>query len=523
MWYDGYTDSVRFKLIREDYDITNLPTFDESSIANIENYRRLNTNELTNSVTVKYHDAALGASDTVTVHDLEASFRAGGVVSATFNYDGCPTLGSAAIVAERELVSLSRSVITFTVKLHSGNHVLGLGDPIVISYRDLGLQSAVMRVTRILYGDGTTGGISVDLVQDVFADLTLFGEVLGIEPYISITEAPPFVRLDAEVDFLEQGNVDLTTIHAFDNPQNRWIKAGVRYNPNVNPESYVSIDSVIINPSIGKLLTNIAPLSSDPRTQSFWIQVQIDPAPIADGFIRIFDEIFEVGQVRKLGSDLHEVEIVKRAQRDTVATPHEIAYGADVWFLEKLWVDTEVWDGSLVHTLFQSGVHGDVELLDPKINFIGRGNRPQPPAYVTVNNMWGSHLMIDKAFTVRYLARDGQPPASDQEIVVELTYNENVIFTHRSTPSTMFGQFAEDYVIVSLATLNQAVPTGAGIITLSVGTIWQGRDSWQKWQVIIDWSAVYRSQCGWNYDYGYNWGGANCGGFGYNYGGDYSN
>ena len=523
VWYDGYTDSVRMNLIREDYDINNLPTFDESSIAGIENYRRVNTNELTNSVTVKYHDAALGSSETVTVHDLEASFRAGGVVAATFNYDGCATLAAATRAADRELVSLSRSIITFTVKLHTGDHVLGLGDPIVISYRDLGLQSAVMRVTRILYGDGTTGGISVDLVQDVFADLKLFGDIVEVEPYLSISEAPPFVRLDAEVLFLEQSYFDITSITAFDNPHARWLKAGVKYNPDVEADSYVSIDQVIQNPSIGTLLTEVPVLAGDPRTQSIWIQVRIKPAPTANNYVRIGNEIFKTGVVRLINDNVYEILLTARAQRDTVATNFVLPVGTDVWFLDRLWLDQTIWDGSLVHALFHSGVHNSTELLRPDVDFVSRGNLPQPPAYVTVNNAFGLHHSIDGAFTVRWKPRNEQP-ALGQTVEVTLSYNDAVIFRQSSAVLLdISGQIQESSAIISLTELNTGVPSGVGIIQLQAKSVWEGRDSWQSWDITIDWSALPRNRCGYGYSFGANWGGSECGGWGRDFDEQYGN
>ena len=522
VWYDPYTDSVRMNLIREDYDINNLPTYDESTIAGIENYRRMNTNELTNSVTVKYHDAALGSNETITIHDLEASFRSGGVISATFNYDGCARLNAAARVADRELVSLSRSIITFTVKLHTGDHVLGLGDPVVISYRDLGIQSVVMRVTRILYGDGTTGGISVDLVQDVFADLKLFGDIVEVEPYLTISEAPPFIRLDAEVAFLEQGYFDLPTALPFDNPQNRWLKAGVRYTPQIDDDAYVSIDEVIQLPSIGELLTDIPPLYSDPRTEVFWIEVRINPEPTPNNYVRIGDEIFKTGTVRKISDDTYRIQLTARAQRDTVATGLGIPFGADVWFLDRLWIDQDIWDGSLVHALFHSGVHNSTELLRPDVDFIGRGNRPQPPEYVSVNRMFGTHFSIDGAFEVRWKPRTDKD-AIGQEVQITLTYEDTVIFRQSAGVDIYQGQISEQVAVISLAELNRGVPSGAGILQLEAKTVWQGRDSWQKWNFTIDWSAVARNRCGFGFDFGHNWSGDRCGGWGRDYDEQYGN
>ena len=513
-YYDHYTDSVRLRLIREDYDITNLPVYNEGNIAEVTNYRRQNSNHLVNSVTVRFHNASLGSDETVTVHDLDASFRAGGTVSATFNYDGCATHGAALKTAERELVALSRSIISFTLRIEEGDSPLGLGDPIVVTYRDLGIEKVVMRVTRIGYGDGTTGGITVDLIQDVFADLTLFGQLIDIEPYSSISAAPPFARLDLEVKFLESSYWDIIGIrNPFNNPHARYLKAGHRYDENLDDDAYITIDGNVVSPNIGRLLTDVQPLTSDPNNQGLTLQVQIKPEPVGD-LLRIGNEIMHINNRRQTADDVWDVHVDKRAQLDTVATYGVIGHGADVWFLDGAWIDGAAWDGSRIHTLFQSGVHTDTELLLPEIDFIGRGNLSQPPEYVTVNNQFGD-VSVDGAFTVRWKARDHRP-ADGQTIEIELrdTATNRQIFKQSTAVTRTFGQIDEQSAIISLAELNTGVPSGAGILRLTVGSLWSGRSSWQSWVTAIDWSATARNRCGWGYAYGSDWSGADCGGYG---------
>ena len=519
-YYDHYTDSVRLRLIREDYDITNLPVYNEGNIAEVTNYRRQNSNHLVNSVTVRFHNASLGSDETVTVHDLEAAFRSGGTVSATFNYDGCATHSAALKTAERELVALSRSIVSFTLKIEEGDSPLGLGDPIVVTYRDLGIEQVVMRVTRIGYGDGTTGGITVDLIQDVFADLTLFGKLIDVEPYSSINAAPPFARLDLEVAFLEASYWDIVGIrNPFNNPQARYLKAGHRYDANLNDEAYITIDGNVVAPNIGRLLTDIQPLTSDPNSVGLTLQVQIKPEPVGD-LLRIGNEIMHINNRRRTSDDVWDIHIDKRAQLDTVATNGVIGHGADVWFLGGAWIDDKVWDGSRIHTLFQSGIHTDTELLLPEIDFISRGNLPQPPEYVTVNNMFGN-VSVDGAFTVRWKARDDRP-ADGQTVEIELRNVAGGSIFRQSTAVTRYrGQIEEQSAIISLAELNTGVPSGAGILRLTVGSSWQGRASWQKWTTLIDWSAARRNRCGWGYTFGSDWSGADCGGYGRQWDQDY--
>ena len=526
LYYEAATDKVRVKLIREDYSLTSIPAFDESNIAKISRYQRQHGDESVNSVTIKYHDAANGSDETVTVHNLEAVHRQKGVVAITLNYEGCATKAAAIRVAERELFALSKSLISFTATLNP-SEILGLGDAVIVSWRDLGVSRIVMRVSKIDYGDGLKGGVDVELIQDVFADLNLFGDLIGDEPLPDDT--PALIDLQTNILFLEASKYDLTSIDYVAqftaNANARFIKAGLKHSNLITDDTVVTIAGQKIGVGIAKLLDDIPELTFNPDTQSIPIYIQSRVAPVLNQFIRIDDEVFLIGsRVTKINDTLYEIIITKRAQHDTVSHAH--ARGSDIWLLDKLYIDTTPWDGSPVISFIQQGVHTDRELLTPSINFVGRANRPLPPAYVTVQGRYTDSTWVDGDIHISFQARPDS--LAGQETYINLYHGAILIY---ATQVTLPVKNMDIYPIQNERIGVSAITSAASItgtdanLTLYVGgeSAIVGKDSWQSWKIEIDWSSRDRTteRQGWNFNWGNDWGGGNASGFGYDWGNDW--
>lgn len=374
LYYNPATDKVTIKLIRDDYVIEQLPTFNESVISEITGYKRQHSKDLINSVTIRFHDAVKGSNETFTIHDLVASERAGKVVSAAISYDGCATARAAEVVAKRDLAALSQSVISFRARLTPPATPLGLGDPIVVSYRDLGIEQVVMRVSSISYGDGLTGGISVNLIQDVFATIITSELVVPEEPEVPVTPPPPpvefvpfehmlFVQASlrdlisnndyahiSEPPFMDGDDLDpglfnrLSSVYRRNTTEisyYRW-KVGLKYVPGLTDNITVSIGGAVLPVSIGVLLTSISPLSSPPYStmnsdgglRAFSIRVAIKPIPQIDpnSYIQVNGEEMQVQSATTVSEDVVELLISKRAQTDTVSTGHHA--NSYVFFLD---------------------------------------------------------------------------------------------------------------------------------------------------------------------------------------------
>lgn len=514
IYYEAATDKVRLKLIRQDYTFSNIPSFDESNISEIKNYQRQHGHELINSVTINYHDALKGSNESVTVHDLEASLRVGKTVSASLNYDGCATRQSAVRTAERELTSLSKAVISFTAKVHA-TEVIGLGDAVLVSYQDLDLARIVMRVSKIGYGDGTTGGITLHLIQDVFANLNTFDDIVGDEPLPDDT--PVLIDLQDNVKFLESGDFDLTNLTDDDgnpaiiNPVGRYIKGGVLYDNTVTDETVVNIAGSESFFPIGTLVDTIPALTTDPDVQEFSIRVNVGIILAGNRYIRINNEIMEIDPDRHVLLDvddsnrgLQQFTIIKRAQRDTVSPPTRHAAGSDVWFLDDLWVDNKEWDGAPVVTVVQQGIYIDRELIQPDIDFINRHTLPYPPSAVTVANQYSANLRIDQAIAVSWVNR---LKYQDQATVVTLMKGDDVILSHQFTSATTNFNIGVDAIGL----------TGQHDLCLLVGAKYQQLNSWQSWKFNIDWSSETRQKTGWNYRWAFDWGGDDASGWGFDW------
>lgn len=505
VYYEAATDKVRLKLIRQDYTLSNIPSFDESNMTDVSNYQRQHSNELVNSVTIKYHDAAKGSTETVTVHDIEASNRIGQVVAATLNYDGCATRQAAVRVSERELTSLSKAVISFTARVDPGE-VIGLGDPVLVSYRDLGLARVVMRVSKIDYGDGLTGGITLHLIQDVFADLATFDDLVGEEQLPD--ETPVLIDLQEDVKFLESGDFDLENLSDDDgnpiiiDPQGRYIKGGVRYSSLVTDQTAITLAGQPVQVSIGILLDEIPTLSSNPREQSLTFYVR-GPV-IRSNYLRINNEIMRIKQSKKLTDDIAQYTIDRRAQQDTVCPPTPHLPGSDVWFLDQLWVNKETWDGNPVVSIVQQGVYIDRELVTPNINFINRHILPWPPVFATVNDKFTPNVRVDGAITVIWGSLVKYP---GQATTIRLMNGDQEIFNQQFLPPLQTFRIGTD--VINL--------TGQHNLRLYVGSAYTNLNSWQSWEFNIDWSSTVRQRTGWSYRWDKDWGGGDASGWGFDW------
>ena len=507
VYYEAATDKVRIKLIREDYTFTNIPTFDETNISQIKNYQRQHGHELINSVTIKYHDALKGSNEAVTVHDLEASSRVRKVVSATLNYDGCATNAAAVKVAERELTALSKAVISFSATVNA-TEVLGLGDAVLVSWQDLEIARIVMRVSRIDYGDGTTGGITLHLIQDVFANLSTFDDIVGDEPLPDDT--PTLIMLQENIKFLEMSDRDLLGAMGPDgqplilSPLGKYIKAGVKYDPSIAVDTIVNLDGDKIKFSIGTLLEDIYPLDASPLNQGFAVYVR-GRRRVAT-YIRINDEIMSARLTdRVIADNVYEYYITARAQLDTVAPPTVHKYGSDVWFLDDLWKYNQAWDGVTPFvSLVQQGIYLDRELLTPNINFVNRHTLPYPPSFVTVNGSYRAHARVDGAIIINWAHRLKYPT---QTVDIKLMDGDRLIVEHQLPSTTTTFTIGVD--VINL--------TGQHDLVLYVGAKYNRLNSWQSWVYNVDWSSTPRQRTGWSFNFGNDWGGDDAFGWGFDW------
>lgn len=170
LYIEPTTGKYEMKLIRDDYDVEDLEVFDESNIDEVLDYTRRQPDELVNSVTVKYEDNGTDRPATVEVQDIAQILMQGAVVPTTVSYPGVGNAKLASRIAARELKGLSSPLISCKIKVSgTSGRALRIGQPIVFSWPDYGVESVVMRVAGLSHGDGVRNGTTVAIVQDVYA------------------------------------------------------------------------------------------------------------------------------------------------------------------------------------------------------------------------------------------------------------------------------------------------------------------------------------------------------------------
>lgn len=159
------------KLARADYDPGTIPVLDTSNVLALDNYSRGAWDETTNEVTVAYTDRAAGHEPRhAQAQDLANRLQQGGeVVATTIQYPAVSNATAAAKLAMRDLKSLTYPLAKCTVAANRALYALQPGAVFKLTWAPLGIDSLVMRVTRVDYGELANGAIRIDAVQDVFA------------------------------------------------------------------------------------------------------------------------------------------------------------------------------------------------------------------------------------------------------------------------------------------------------------------------------------------------------------------
>jgi hypothetical protein len=180
LFTDISTGKYKIRMIRDDYDVNTLLTLDDSNIMRVAKASRPTFSELTNSVTVNYWDYKARAVKTVNAQDHAMVSAMGAVVDEKVDYLSFSNGDIAARAALRDLKTLSTPLLTVALECTREAAVLEPGDVFILNIESF--SGLLMRIQRITYGDGMTGMVKIDAVQDSFS-MTTYGVVIEqLEP-----------------------------------------------------------------------------------------------------------------------------------------------------------------------------------------------------------------------------------------------------------------------------------------------------------------------------------------------------
>ena len=453
LYLDRVTNKWKLYLIRDDYDVADLISLDESNIRNLD-FERRTLAECVNSVTVTYWDRERAKDSTVTVQDIARIAQQGGVISQSIDYKGFTNSDLASRVSLRDLKTLSSTLasVSFDVD-ESFSESWHEGMPFKLSDESYGLSEAVMRIRTIKRGDGINNTVYVEAIEDSFSspmqsvveyvppitsgDSTAKNATaIGFEvPYIELVEQYGQDEVDAKLsNYPELGYVGMAAIR----PNNQHINASLYVDAGAGYDERTTLDFC---PG-ASLKNDIGYMDS-----SFELEGVAEFELLeVNHRIQVNDEIMAFVSFDALTN----VITVKRGCFDTVPKEHGLGSKLFGWDNYSGIDDLEYLSGESVSlkalTLTGSDVLELNEATAHNLTLSSRAIRPYPPADVKINGeYWPEEITGDLVLTWKNRNRSQQsggealswydPSVSledGSEYIAEL-YDENgVLISHQN-------------------------------------------------------------------------------------------
>lgn len=405
MYQDPQTGKMVMKLIRNDYNIEDLPVFDESNIITIRSFASKLWEDTVNQVRVNYNSRAnnykTGTAVTQDLANINAQER---VRSITQSYPGVTEGELANELAARDLSQGSVPLLSASIEMNREGAQLRPGDPFLWAWDAYGLEQVVMRVKNFDLGALNDNRIAVDCNQDDFAiAATVFappsGEGSGIIKPPS-TPAPSTARMvtEAAYFFAQAGGVAITSaegvlVVAADAPAASAdydiytsTDNGATYNQSesgvvYSPSGTLSVAIIALQNVANGIIPSVTISSLDGEDID---SNTADEAAQGYGLFYIGQELFSHEAVSKNGNTI-TLSNVRRALLDTIPAAH--AVGDTVWFVvgDNIIDDPMPASGQVRVKVTPKTISATLPVADAPYDTVAlnnRANRPLRPANV---------------------------------------------------------------------------------------------------------------------------------------------
>ena len=171
LYTDRSTGLLTLRLIRNDYDIDDLPTFSPGHglleiLADDSGSQDIAYNE----VVVKYHDPITDTDGEQRAQNVGARIAQGSSNSLSKEYPGLPTPELASRVALRELIVQSSGLKKYKVRLDRSGWRIAPGMPFRVICPQRGIASIVLRAGEVVDSSAQQGGdIQITALEDIFS------------------------------------------------------------------------------------------------------------------------------------------------------------------------------------------------------------------------------------------------------------------------------------------------------------------------------------------------------------------
>ena len=166
-FFNPYTGKGHLKLLRQDYDINNIPSVGPN-IAELVTFRRPQWGETVNEIILTWTNPESEEEETITYQDLGNIAMQGEVVSENRNCYGIRNATLAGKVCLRELEQASSPLATATIKVDRTLHRWLPGDVFKFEWPQLDIQQLIFRIIDIDWGKPEDAKITLKVAEDVF-------------------------------------------------------------------------------------------------------------------------------------------------------------------------------------------------------------------------------------------------------------------------------------------------------------------------------------------------------------------
>jgi len=171
MYFDRGTGLWELKLIRDDYNVGDLFTFDGSNIVEwVDPASRPQQDELPNQLKLKYTKwDQMGEVGSLTITNIAAVQQTGRIVPDEVEYEGITFRDLAVKVALRDLAARTTPLWSGAIRVAYAPVDINVGSAIIIDEPRVGMNSVVCRVKEIEEGDGRDNSVLIRFLEDKFA------------------------------------------------------------------------------------------------------------------------------------------------------------------------------------------------------------------------------------------------------------------------------------------------------------------------------------------------------------------
>jgi hypothetical protein len=344
MYDDPVDGQVYLKLLRPDYEVSELPVLDASSIMEVASYAINLWGDTKNKVRVTYTDRSRNyKNDAVAVAEDMANiaFQGNEVKPSTSEYPHVKRSAHAARKATRDLAILSTPIAN--IRLTSLRFEMGLrpGSPVKMSYGEYEIEQLILRVKSVNLGDLTNNRLVIELTSDKHArSLTIYGvpgPSLFERPILSAQSITVAKTLEAPIWFVRaQDDIideEAPRVMALPKRPSGTQQAYRLYAKVAGEAAYEEIDSEVAYPEHGTLYASY-PLSYDyDDTVGLELATLDEPDVLVEAtvtqitqqginLILVDDEIMAFETFETNGSGRYVLKGVHRALLDTVPAAH---------------------------------------------------------------------------------------------------------------------------------------------------------------------------------------------------------